>query len=85
MQLVDVRNAHLIWGCTSARKGRRHVLYRRTFPCANLRRVNAMFLGQIRQRHLLADCFKRNLGLEIGRMVLSFRHLGSLLSQVDPS
>jgi hypothetical protein len=47
--------------------------------------VNAIFLGQIRQRHLLADCFKRNLGLEIGRMVLSFRHLGSLLSQVDPS
>ncbi|MFT5273416.1 MAG: hypothetical protein ACI9ND_003169, partial [Yoonia sp.] len=30
------------------------------------------------------DRFKRNLGFEIGRMVLSFRHFGSSLSQVDP-
>jgi hypothetical protein len=36
MKFVDVRNAHLFWSCTSARKCRRHVLYRRAFPCANL-------------------------------------------------
>ena len=46
--------------------------------------MNAVFLGQLRQRHLLTDRFKRNLGFELWRMVLSFLHSGSLLSSCDP-
>ena len=42
------------------------------------------FLDSFRKRHFLADCFKRNLGFEVGRMVLSFLHFGSLLSSCDP-
>ena len=84
MQLVDVSCAYLFWGRTSACKCCRHVLYRRSFPGPDLRRMNAVFLGQLRQRHLLTDRFKRNLGFELWRMVLSFLHSGSLLSSCDP-
>ncbi len=42
MQLIDVRDAHLLRDGTSARKCRRHVLYRRPFPSADPGRVNAM-------------------------------------------
>jgi len=40
MQLVDVSRAHLFWGRASARKYRSHVLYRRVFPGADLRRLS---------------------------------------------
>lgn len=66
-------------------KRRHHVLNRRSFPHADLGRVYAVFLRQLRRRHLFVDRLKRNLGLELGRMVLSLRHLGSCLSSGDPS
>ena len=97
MQLVDIGGANLYWGCTTARKCRRQVLYRGPFPRPDLRGMHSELLGQFRQRHLLADRFKRNLGLKLplssilridcramGRMVIAFLHFGSSLSTYDP-
>jgi hypothetical protein len=46
--------------------------------------MHAILLGQFRQRDLLTDRFKRNLGFELGRLVLSLLHSGSLFSSCDP-
>jgi len=54
-------------------------------PICATKPVDAILLGQFRQRHLLADRFKCNLGLELRRVVLSFLHFGSLLSSCDPA
>ncbi len=83
MQLVDIGGSNLFWGRTAARKCCRHVLYRGALPSPDLRRMDAVLLGQFRQRHLFADRFKRDLGLKIGRMVLAFLHFGSSLSSCD--
>ena len=50
----------------------------------DLPRMHAVLLRQLRKGQLLTDRFKRNPGLEIGRVVLSLRHFGSLLSSVNP-
>jgi hypothetical protein len=84
MGFVQQSRTYLLRGGTSARKSCRHVLYRRALPSADLCRMNIVLLGQLSQRQLLADRFKRNLGLELRRMVLSFLHSGSLLSSCDP-
>jgi len=84
MQSINLSRAHLFGGGASARKSRRHIFYRCALPRANLGGVNAILLGKFRQRNRLADCFKRNAGLELRRMVLSFLHSGSLPSSCDP-
>jgi hypothetical protein len=85
MELVDFCRAYLFWGGTSARKCRRHILNRRAFPSPDLGRMDTVFLGQLSERHLFAERFKRNPGFELGRMVLSYLHLASLLSSCDPT
>lgn len=84
MQLVDVSGTHRLEHRTFAGKCGRHVLYRCALPCADLSGMDAVFLGQFRQRRLITDRFKRNLGLKLRRMVLAFLHFGSLLSSCDP-
>ena len=85
MQLVNVSGTHLLEHRTFASKCGRHVFYRGALPGADLSGMDAILLGQFRQRHLLADRFKCNLGLELRRVVLSCLHFGSLLSSCDPS
>jgi hypothetical protein len=65
-------------------KCRRHKFSITAFPCADLGRVNAVLL-QLRHRHFFADRFKRNLGFEIGRVVL-FRFVILIISSqaIDP-
>jgi hypothetical protein len=46
--------------------------------------MHTILLSQLRHHHFFTDRFKRNQGLEIGRMVLSFGCFGSSLSQVEP-
>ena len=77
MKLVDFRRAHLLRRSAAFVKGRGHILNRLPLPGADLVRMNAVLLGQFRQRHFLADRIKRYTRLEIRRMVLSLRHLGS--------
>ena len=84
MQLVDIGGAHLLGGGATARKCRRHVLNRGALPGSDLGPMDAVLLGQFRQRQLLADRSKRDLGLKLWRMVLVFLHFGSSLSSCDP-
>ncbi|MEP6182207.1 MAG: hypothetical protein ABJ214_16305, partial [Roseobacter sp.] len=53
--LVDIGGAYLFWGRATARKCRRHVLNRNALTGADLRRMDAVRLGQLCSRHLLAD------------------------------
>jgi hypothetical protein len=65
MQLLDIGSAPRVWRATAPLKGRRHVVQRYPFPCADLIGMNAVILAQFRQRHFFADRLKRNTRLEI--------------------
>ena len=64
-------------GKASTNPGAPH--YHTLLSSTDLRRMHAILLGQLRQRHLLADRFERNLGLELWRMVLSFRTVSFIM------
>ena len=76
MQFIDVSGTHPLGRGTFAGKGRRHVFYRCPLPSTDLRGMHSVCLGQLRQRHLLTDRFKRDLRLKLWRVVLSFLHFG---------
>ena len=79
-QLVDTGDARLLLGGTTARKCRCHVFYRCPLPSPDLRRMDAVRLGRLSQRHFFADRLKRNLGFKLRRMAFAFLHFGSSLS-----
>ena len=80
MQLIDLCFIRSPQIAAPFRKSRSHIVNCRTFSRPDLGWVYAILLRQLRHRHFLTDRFKRNLSLEIGRMVLSFRHIESSFS-----